>query len=138
VVSLAYPAVAAGSQSGVRQGEMVTFQNTLLGVITQVSEHQSRVALLTRKDSVPILAKTSSGMQGIVTGNGKQVILTEVPHGIELNKDERVVTVGQEGIRRDVLIGVIGAVITRPSAPTQTAIVQQQVSFFDAPAVEIW
>ncbi len=138
VVSLAYPAVAAGSQNGVNQGEMVTFQNTLLGVVTQVSQHQSRIALLTRKDSVPVLAKTNSGVQGIVTGNGKQVILTEVPHGLILNKGERVVTVGQEGIRRDVLIGVIGEVMTRPSAPTQTAVVQQQLSFFDVPAVEIW
>lgn len=138
VVSLAYPAVASGTKHGVSQGGMVTFQNTLLGVVTQVSEHQARVALLTKKDSLPVLAKTENGVQGIVVGDGKRVRLTEIPHSAEVNKGDRVVTVGQEGIKRDVLIGTIREVETRPSAPTQTAIIEQLVSFYDAPVVEIW
>lgn len=138
VVSLSYPAIAVGSQQGIEKGRMVLYKDVLLGLVTEISDHQSRVALLSKKDGPVLLAKTSQGVEGIIKGSGKRVLFTEVPRGIELNKGDRVVSVGQEGVRRDVLIGVIEEVEDRPSAPTQTAILQQYVSFYDAPIVEVW
>jgi cell shape-determining protein MreC len=138
VVSLSYPAVAAGSENGVVEGSMVTYKDVLLGVVTEVSAHQSRVALLSSKDSIPVLAKTDSGVMGIVTGNGKRALLTEIPRDDEIVVGEKVTTMGQPGIRRGILVGTVSSIDTRPSAPTQTAVLEQLVSFHEAPVVEIW
>ncbi len=138
VVSLSYPAVSAGEEEGIIEGSMVTYQDTLLGVVREVSPHQSRVSLLVSRDSVPVLATTDSGVQGLIRGDGKRTLLTEVPREAALTVGEKVVTLGQQGIRRQVFIGTISRIDTRASAPTQTAVVEQLVSFYEAPIVEVW
>jgi cell shape-determining protein MreC len=136
--SLVAPMVAAGFEDGVAVGSVVTAEMTLVGIVREVSARQARVDLLTSPLERPILARTESGAQGLVVGDGRRILLTEVSRQAELNPGERVVTVGQEGIGRNILIGTIRSVENRPSAPTQTAFIDQYISFYEAVIVEIW
>jgi cell shape-determining protein MreC len=136
--SLAAPMVAAGRENGVESGTIVTVERTLVGIVRDVSARQSRIDLLTQTLDRPILVRTESGAQGLVTGDGRRILLTEIPRQAELKIGERVVTVGQEGIGRNILVGTVGLISTRHSAPTQTAFIDQHVSFYETPVVEIW
>ena len=137
IASLAYPAVSVGSATGVEVNNMVLFNGMLLGTITEVDEYQSKVSLLSRERKNKVLAKTESGIEGVIDGDGKDIFLTQISNNLELKDGERVVTVGQEGIERNVFIGVIKTMSHNPSAPTQTARVVQEVSFYDVVFVEV-
>lgn len=137
IVSLAYPAVGVGSRDGVQLGDMVLVDQVLVGTIDQVTEYQSRVSLLSRKRKNRILARTESGVEGVIDGDGKNVLLTHIPRNAVLADGERVMTVGQEGIEKNVLIGTIRNVENNPSDATQTLVVNQLVSFYEAVVVEV-
>lgn len=137
IASLAYPAVSVGSVAGVEENNMVLFNGMLLGTIDKVDLYQSRVSLLSRNRKNKVLAKTESGIEGVIDGDGKDIFLTQIPNNLDLIDGERVVAVGQEGIERNVFIGVLKTMSHNPSAPTQTAKVEQEVSFYDVVFVEV-
>lgn len=138
VASYAYPAVAAGLNQGVRAGGLVMVADTLLGRITSTELEESRVQLLSSQDAQPVLAQTQAGVQGLVKGNGRAVLLTQLPPDITLTAGERVVTLGQPGIKPGVFIGVIAADQVQGTAATKTVVLDQLVSFYTTPLVEIW
>ncbi len=138
LVSLAYPAIAAGENQGIKVGSAVLISGTIVGVVTEVLETQSKVALLSNRSVPPILAQTESGAEGIVVGNGRQVQLTQIPRDVNVHVGERVATSGQEGIAKNIFIGKVTRVEENDSAPTRTAVIEQQVSFYDALIVEVW
>jgi len=137
IVSLAYPAVGVGSVDGVREKDMVLINDVLVGTIDQVTEYQSRVSLLSSKRKNRILVRTESGVEGVIDGDGRNVLLTHIPQSIEVKEGERVMTVGQEGIEKNVLIGTIKKIDNDPSQATQTFVVSQLVSFYNAVLVEV-
>ena len=137
LVSYALPSVAAGSVQGVREGGLVLVKNTLVGRISKVGDNQSEVTLLSSPNSNPIISQTELGSKGIVVGDGRNVLLTEVPLDQDLTVGERVVTVGQEGVGRGIFVGTIIRVETRETAPVKTAVLEQFVSFYDVTIVEI-
>lgn len=138
ILSFARPMLAVGAEDGVRPGAMVLSANTMLGLVIEVEPRQSRVRLLSQANSDPILARTESGAQGLVVGDGRQVLLTELPIDQEIQLNERVVTLGQEGVAKDVFIGRIIAFKSSPlSSATKIAILEQYVSFYEALVVEV-
>lgn len=137
ITSYAYPAIGIGSSAGVREGQVVVAHQTLLGKITEVESDQSRVQLLFNLDSQPILAETTSGVQGLIKGTGKKVMLTEVLPDSQLTIGDKVITSGQPGIKQGLLVGVIVAVTPPSSTPTQMAEIDQLVSFYTTPLVEV-
>lgn len=137
IVSLAYPAVGVGFIDGVSENDMVLIKGVLVGTIDVVTEYQSRVSLLSSKRKSRILARTESGIEGVIDGDGKNVLLTHIPRSIEVTEGERVMTVGQEGIEKNILIGTIQKSYHSPSDATQTFIIQQLVSFYSAVLVEV-
>lgn len=137
VISLAYPAVGVGSNDGVEVNNMVLSNGILVGTIEEVGKNQSKVSLLSRRRKNKILVKTESGVQGVVDGDGKNVLLTQVPMNVELIDGERVVAVGQEGIERNIFIGTLRLIENNQSSPTQTAIVIQEITFYDAILLEV-
>ena len=137
IISLAYPAVGVGINDGIEVNNMVLSNGMLVGTIEEIGNYQSKVSLLSRHRNNKILAKTESGVEGIIDGNGKNVLLTQVPRNINLINGERVVAVGQEGIERNIFIGILRTIDNNPSAPTQTAIVDQNTTFYDAVLLEI-
>ncbi len=137
IISLAYPAVGVGSNDGVERNDMVLSNGMLVGTIDDVGNYQSKVSLLSRHRNSKILAKTESGVEGVIDGDGKNVLLTQVPRNFDLINGDRVVSVGQEGIDRNILIGTLRIIDNNPSAPTQTAIVVQDITFYDAILLEV-
>ncbi len=137
ITSYAYPAIGAGLSEGVSEGQVIVTNETLLGRITQVESDQSRVQLLFNLDSQPILAETASGAQGLIKGTGKKVIFTEVLPDNKLTVGERVTTSGQPGIKPGLLVGVIASISPPSSVPTQVAEIDQLVSFYTTPLIEV-
>ena len=137
IVSLAFPAVGVGSNDGVEENDMVLVDQVLVGTIETVTQYQSRVSLLSSKRENRILARTESGVEGVIDGDGRTVLLTHVPRSVSVQQGERVVTVGQEGIEKNVLIGIVQGTQQSVSDATQTVVISQLVSFYDAVLVEV-
>lgn len=137
VVSFAQPAVAAGSEQGVVSGQMVLVAATLVGRISQVQDQQATVVLLSQSDSQPLLAQTESGIQGLVVGDGRRVMLEEIPLDSKVENGTRLTTVGQPGVPGGIFIGRVAAVTSNPATATQTIAIEQLVTFFDTAVVEI-
>lgn len=137
IIAYGKPLIAGGAEEGVREGAMVLVAQTLVGRIGAVSERQSEVELLSRATTAPILARTESGVEGLVRGDDKRVLLTEIPTNVELKVGERVVTQGQEGVAPNIFIGRIASLNTRPESAVQTAVLEQLVSFYQTNVVEV-
>ncbi len=142
VLSLAKPAVKLPVKSdqaeiAVKLGSPVLVHGTLTGIVASFSHDVAYVDLLWQKDCPPILAETNTGVQGIIQGDGKRVLLTEVPTEAELEVGQRVITSGQESIDQGLYIGEIQSLRSGAEAAVKTAVVEQYVSFYEAEIVEI-
>lgn len=137
ILSLSSPAVGVGSSNGVSQNDMVLVNDVLVGLISEVADYQAKVSLLSAKNNKKVIARTGSGVEGIVEGDGKNVLLTHIPRNVVVTEGERIVTSGQDGVEKNVLIGVVQSVKDSPADATQTFIVSQLVSFYDAVLVEV-
>lgn len=137
VVSLAKPAISGGEDLGLEEGSLVISRETLLGQLSKIGQFESQVVLLHEKESTPILAKTESGVEGIIEGDGKKIIFTEVNKTDKLVLGEKIYSMGQSQIEQGILIGRISFVNQDLSSSVQTAVVEQYVSFFESPVVEV-
>lgn len=138
VISFAQSFVAVGSQSGVKPGSAVLYKDTLLGLINQVEERQSSVILLDKLTDVAILAETETGVKGIIKGNGREILLTEIKNDDQLQVGQLVFTSSQLGIEKGLLIGQISKILADNQAlATKTAIVEQLINFYETSLVEI-
>lgn len=137
IIAYGEPLVAGGAQENVQPGAMVLVGQTLVGRIGSVSERQSEVELLSWTTTEPVLAKTESGAEGLIRGDDKRVLLTEVPTNVELQIGERVVTQGQQGVAPNIFIGRVASIMTRPESAVQTAVLEQLVSFYETNVVEV-
>ncbi len=137
IVSLATPAIAGGELEGIAVGQLVTVSGTMVGTVTATTPHQSEVTLLNSRRHVPLLVQTESGVQGLIVGDGRNVLLTELPREAEIEVGELVTTWGQPGVAKDIIIGRVRAIKNDVSAPVQTAVIDQLVSFYQASLVEV-
>ncbi|NCN24219.1 MAG: hypothetical protein COU65_00890 [Candidatus Pacebacteria bacterium CG10_big_fil_rev_8_21_14_0_10_42_12] len=137
LISYTQPGIAAGSDQGVKEGMLVLVAGTAVGTISHVEATQSTTSLFSQTGRHPIIVTSESGVQGVLEGDGRHIYLTLVPQGSVLNSGERVVTVGQENIGAGVFIGKISVVEENSAAPTKRAQIDQLVSFFSAPVVEL-
>lgn len=138
ILSLSKPTIAGGSEQGIREGSVVLIEQTFIGVVSEVTSRQAVVRLLSAQDSRSILVRTESGIEGVVQGDGKKIILTEIPRDEVLVEGERLVTLGQPGIERGLYVGEIGRIENEPQASVQTAAVRQSVDFYSASFVEVY
>ena len=137
VISHGQPSISAGQAEGVKIGQPVLVAEILVGLIKSTTTHQSTVSLLFQHTTQPILVKTESGVEGLVVGNGKYILLTEIPKEAEISIGELVVTVDQEQIQPQLVIGQVQQLIDPPSAPIKQAIIHQNISFYEASIVEV-
>jgi rod shape-determining protein MreC len=137
ISAFAQPAIAAGSSDGITAGMAVLTQGQLLGFVTQVQPTQSVVTLLTQPQAKPIVAKTESGVAGLVQGDGHQLLLTQVSADSSVKVGEKVTTVGQVGVQPRLFIGTVARVEAQPAAAVQTIWLQQPLSFFAVAVVEV-
>ncbi len=109
----------------------------LVGLIKETSNYQSTVNLLFQNSTTPILVETESGVEGLMIGNGKNILLTEIPKEANIEVGEKVMTLGQEQIKPQLFVGQIQQIIDRPSSPIKEAIISQETSFYEASIVEV-
>ncbi len=137
IIGYGKPFIAAGSEKGVGEGNMVLLQNVLIVRIGQVSTNQAEVIVLGHPNSIPVLAKTEHGVTGTIIGDGRRIWLTELPVDADVQIGERVVTVGQSGIAPGIALGKISTIEKKDGAPTQRATIDQLVSFYESQMVEV-
>jgi len=137
ILSFAQPTVSILADEEIAVGSAVLVKDTLVGQIKEKREGVALVELLWQGNSSPVLATTETGVQGIVTGDGKRVLFTEVPITDNLEIGQRVLTTGQRGIEKGLYIGEVRSLQTGASSAVQTAIIEQHVSFYEAQLVEI-
>lgn len=137
VISYGVPGISVGEKDGIGVGMLVLAQGTLVGRISEISPYQSRVRLVTERGSTPMLARTSAGVEGLIVGDGKRVLLTEVAPDAVVQVGDTVVTVGELGAVANVLVGRIHYSISTQTAPTQTFVIEQSVSLYEVPIVTV-
>lgn len=137
IISYGDPYINSGEEEGVSTGDLVMLSQTLLGLVESVSPHQSQVLLLNKMLDKSVLVKTSSGAEGIMVGDGKRIIVKEISKNAPISVGDRVVTLGQEGIERDLFIGKINYIIDSPELATKEAYVEQLTSFYDTRILEV-
>lgn len=137
ILSYAQPTVSISVDEEVAIGSAVLIKDTLVGQIKDVKQGTASVDLLWQNDSSPVLATTEAGVQGVIVGDGKRVIFTEVPITDELEIGQRVTATGQRGIEKGLYVGEIRSLQTGASSAVQTAVIEQHVSFYEAQLVEI-
>lgn len=139
ITSYVQPTISAGSEDGVRPGQLVGSNGVLLGRVRQVSERQSSVELLTSPNAEEqLLVVLESGSQGVIKGNGRFAVVTHVSRTAEIQLGERVITLGQPGVPAGVLVGVVGQLVHASTEPFTTVRLEQPQSFYSVSIVEVW
>jgi cell shape-determining protein MreC len=92
---------------------------------------------LSAVDAKPVLAKTVGGTMGLVRGDGRKILLTEVTQTLPLAIGELVVTVGQLQIEQNLVIGRVTSIQNDPANSVKQAVIEQLTSFFEVSLVEI-
>ena len=131
-----------GRKDNVNVGDSVVVKNNLVGKVSKVSSHLSKVDIVTNP-SVSFTAKTTSGIIGVVKGGGGDKITLDnvLPSG-NLKINDLVLTKGDVnidgiGIKGDLIVGKIQSIEKVPTAIFQRAEVKSLVNFTKLSAVFI-
>lgn len=138
IISLSYPSISFSDNELITVNSMIILDDVLVGTVGDVDKFSAKANLLNQKRKQKILAKTQSGIVGLIDGDGSNVLLTQLQRDALINLGETVVTVGQEGIEANILIGTIESIVNEHSSATQLAKINQHVSFYEASFVEVW
>lgn len=137
IINYAVPSVVAHTNKSIQVGQLVLSQNTLLGIVTESYGAQARIELLSSSQTKPLLIKTEQGVEGTIIGNNKRIVMTDIARDASIKPGERISTVGQEGIPRDIFIGTISDKVEEPTSPVLSFVVSQPISFFETTVVEL-
>jgi len=136
VIGFNQPMIGLGKQKA-QLGNPVLVANTVVGLISKIGNDQAEVRLLAQSFAPTLLVKTETGVKGIIQGDGKRVILSEISREDELIVGERVLTLGQPGVPSNLYVGSIQNLLTKSADPVQSAVLEQYVSFYEASLVEV-
>ncbi len=115
--------IGAGSDAGIGEGDVVLAGGAVIGRVERTLPATSQVRLITARSSRLQVAVGET--RALLTADGNQVLLTEVPSSVQLGTGETVVTSGLGGgVPRGILVGTVAERKTDPSAPTQTFVVR--------------
>ena len=131
------PLIDVGQVQGVKEGNIVLANGVVIGRVAEVSVYQSKITLLTSSGLAPLLIKTGQGLTGFVSGDGRQVLIKEVPADKTVTVGEGVTTLGQAGVQPDLVIGKIKEIRKDNGAPTQTFVIDQVLSLASISIVEV-
>jgi rod shape-determining protein MreC len=122
-----------GMKDNVQSGAVVIFKDNLIGVISQVSEHQSLVNVLTKKETSFTAETVKTSALGIIKGLGEgEMIIDNVAFADKLQKNDIVITKGDmhdsnKKIPPHLVIGKISSINKRESDVFQTAKVRSLI-----------
>jgi rod shape-determining protein MreC len=124
--------IDAGSGQGVKANEAVVSADGLVGHVSQVGLHWSKVTLIIDPSSSVAGRLAGSGDTGLVLGNrNKDMIMTMVAPGADVAAAEAVVTAGYQGglYPGGILIGVVAHVAPAQGALSKAIAIQPVVDF---------
>lgn len=138
IISFSQPVVAVGRAEGLSEGAAVFSSGNLLGFLKDVEENFSRIELLTQMTERGILVETDSGVKGLLKGDGRNILLTEVSSEDQLELNQILTTSGQEGVERGLYVGRIRNLRKINEAEsTQIAEIEQLINFYELRLVEL-
>ncbi|MBW7955816.1 rod shape-determining protein MreC [Patescibacteria group bacterium] len=138
VLSYAQPTIGLGNQDGLKEGSAIFVQGALIGKVTQLTEHQSQVKLLQSYGAGDLLlVQTETGVSGLLSGDGQDILFKELPIDAQVEVGQRVETSGQVGVLPRLYIGRIESIRREEGSPTQTAVIDQGVSLYRTSIVEV-
>jgi rod shape-determining protein MreC len=129
-----------GSSDGVAADMPVIADQGLVGRVTEVSSHWSKVMLIIDPRSAVAARLVSSGETGLLTGQARNApIMDLVGPETAVGADEQVVTSGYQGglYPPDIPIGFVSSVYTRPGSLTKSIEVRPAVDFSSLEFVEV-
>jgi rod shape-determining protein MreC len=124
-----------GEKDGLRKGMVVINENILVGKIMAVGKNDSLVKLINDPDSkVPVVIKQIGqvGVQarGLLAGQfGGQLLLDRVLQNEDIQKNDLVVSSGEDEWPPDLLIGQIEEVLPRTAEVYQKAVVRPLIDY---------
>lgn len=138
ILSYAQPTISIGTADGIQDGGLVFVSGTLIGRVAQTSEHEAQVRLLPAFGEADVLlAQTEVGVSGLLLGDGREVLLKEIPIDAAVQVGQRVETSGQVGVLPHLYIGRVSSIRREEGAPTQMAVIDQGISFYRTSIVEV-
>lgn len=124
-----YLKIDQGSDSGVKVGQAVVFEDNFLGKIVTVSPKAANVQLLADPDSkVAAFSQDKEGKaKGILTGQfGTELLFDKILHDEKISKGDLVYSEGLEGfLPRGLVLGRVSKVEERENEVFKQANVQQ-------------
>lgn len=129
-----------GTSDGVRTDMPVIADQGLVGRVTEVSSHWSKVMLIIDPRSAVASRLVSSGETGLLTGQARDApIMDLVGPDAVVAANEQVVTSGyQNGLYPpDIPIGFVSSVYTRPGSLTKSIEIRPAVDFSSLEFVEV-
>lgn len=97
-----------GEKDGIRTGLAVVSNGALVGKVTEVYSDESKIELITSKDSIIQAMLQKNRVMGILKGGLSGVSLENIPQDVDVADRESVVTSGLGGgIDQGILIGEV-------------------------------
>jgi cell shape-determining protein MreC len=138
VLSYAQPTISVGQDDGIQEGYLVFVHGVFIGKISKVSAHEAQVKLLAAfSDTDVILVQTEVGVTGLVSGDGRDVVMREIPIDAAIQVGQRIESSGQVGVLPQLYMGRIVSIRRNEGSPTQTAVIDPGVSFYNTSIVEV-
>jgi cell shape-determining protein MreC len=137
ILSYGQPQIERSNSDVIHTGSLIFIGSTVIGKVGQVSENFAEALLLSQPTGATLLVRTESGVSGIAQGNGREVVITQLPIQSEVKEGERVVTVGQIGVPADLYIGRVQRIEKKAGEATQKAFIDQGVNFYESRFVEV-
>lgn len=130
--------IDTGSREGVQSNDLVMSQGVLLGKIKEPEHLFSSVSFFS-KEAWEVVAKTESGVRGIIKGKNGVVYFSQVPSDKKIETGQVLYTAGNptELIPSGLYIGEVSEVIQNPGEPFQTAVVKQSVDLSSLTTVQV-
>ena len=122
--------VDKGGDDGVILGAVAISDGALAGKVTEVLDHQSKVTLITSKDSIIQVMLQKSRVMGVLRGGLSGLTLENIPQDIEVKSGEGIVTSGLGGsIDQGILVGEVVGQNSSKAQIYKTLSIQPTVDF---------
>lgn len=123
-----------GSRDGVKEQMVVVYKDSVVGKIVFVTKASAKVLLVTHKDSSITVTVAETGAQGVVKGQGSDMLLDNVLLSEKINLGDTILTKGDQnadglGFPPEIVIGKIVSLNKKPSELFQTGFVASPLDF---------
>ncbi len=128
--------LSAGRVHGVDVGDVVVSDEILIGSIAEVTERRSRLLLLSDPRTKISVYIPRSKAEGLLTGRfGSQIVMTQVLQNEDIRDQDMVVTTGEFGAPRGLVVGVVADTISDETDVHKEVLVRSLVDLDDLTTV---